>query len=241
MDATLPLVLAVIFAAACTRSAIGFGDALLAMPLLTLLLGIRTATPLVALAGLVMSGVILLGSWRAVDVASAWRLVLASWLGIPLGLWLLRSAPAPLVTGGLGLFLMIFSGYSLAQPKLPEVRRFPWLWLCGGLSGALGAAYNTNGPPIVLYGALRRWPAQRFRATLQGYFLPAYAAVAFSHALSGLWSGELLRLAGLGLLPLLGGLWIGGWLNRRLDGERFGRLLNGLIGLLGLLLLVNAF
>jgi hypothetical protein len=30
-----------------------------------------------------------------------------------------------------------------------------------------------NGPPLVIYGALRRWTPERFRATLQGYFLPA--------------------------------------------------------------------
>lgn len=30
-----------------------------------------------------------------------------------------------------------------------------------------------NGPPLAVYGSLRRWSPQRFRATLQGYFLPA--------------------------------------------------------------------
>ena len=33
-----------------------------------------------------------------------------------------------------------------------------------------------NGPPLVIYGALRRWSPQHFRATLQGYFLPASLA-----------------------------------------------------------------
>ena len=30
-----------------------------------------------------------------------------------------------------------------------------------------------NGPPLAIYGSMRRWSAQHFRATLQGYFLPA--------------------------------------------------------------------
>ncbi len=30
-----------------------------------------------------------------------------------------------------------------------------------------------NGPPLVVYGGMRRWSPQHFRATLQGYFLPA--------------------------------------------------------------------
>jgi len=41
----------------------------------------------------------------------------------------------------------------------------------------IGGAYGMNGPPLVAYGSLRRWtPPERFRATLQGYFLPARAA-----------------------------------------------------------------
>ena len=30
-----------------------------------------------------------------------------------------------------------------------------------------------NGPPLVVYGVLRRWQPAQFRATLQGYFLIA--------------------------------------------------------------------
>jgi hypothetical protein len=30
-----------------------------------------------------------------------------------------------------------------------------------------------NGPPLAIYGALRGWSTQQFRATLQGYFLVA--------------------------------------------------------------------
>ena len=44
---------------------------------------------------------------------------------------------------------------------------------CGFCAGVLGGAYGMNGPPLVIYGAMRRWSAQHFRATLQGYFLPA--------------------------------------------------------------------
>ena len=46
-------------------------------------------------------------------------------------------------------------------------------WLFGFGAGVLGGAYGMNGPPLVAYGALRHWSPKRFRATLQGYFLPA--------------------------------------------------------------------
>ncbi len=48
------------------------------MPLLIILLGIQIATLLVGLMAAAMSGMILLQSWREVEVGDAWRLVLAS-------------------------------------------------------------------------------------------------------------------------------------------------------------------
>ena len=43
----------------------------------------------------------------------------------------------------------------------------------GFFAGILGGAYNTNGPPVVIYGSLRKWSPATFRATLQGYFFMA--------------------------------------------------------------------
>ena len=48
------LTIAILFLASFTRSAVGFGDALLGMPLLALALGLRTATPVYALAAIVL-------------------------------------------------------------------------------------------------------------------------------------------------------------------------------------------
>ena len=44
-------ILSILFISTFIRSTLGFGDALLAMPLLTLIIGVQTATPLVALMG----------------------------------------------------------------------------------------------------------------------------------------------------------------------------------------------
>src|SRR4029077_17485801 len=44
-----------------------------------------------------------------------------------------------------------------------------------------------NGPPLVIYGAMRRWSAQHFRATLQGYFLPASIIGMTGYWMAGLW------------------------------------------------------
>ena len=237
MPHSLILILGVVFLSSFPRSAVGFGNALIAMPLLTLLLGIQMATPLVGLLAVTLSAVILLGSWREVDLSSAWRLVLASFVGMPPGIWMIRHVSAQVVTGGLGMLLIGFGLYSLLRPVLPVLNRSYWVYLCGALAGTLGAAYNTNGPPVVIYGALRRWSPPKFRATLQGFFLPSTLAISIGHGLSGLWNSQVFILFGASLLPMLLAIYVGGWVNQHIEPERFLRLLYVIVIGLGLLLL----
>jgi uncharacterized membrane protein YfcA len=90
---------------------------------------------------------------------------------------------------------------------------------------------------VVLYGALRRWPPERFRATLQGYFVPAGLLIWIGHALAGLWTRRVLTLYVLALPLLLVTIPLGSRLHRRIPAQRFEQALYVLlIGLGGLLL-----
>src|SRR5436305_9829040 len=90
-DGATILVLAVIFLATLIRSAFGFGEALVAVPLLALLIPVEVAAPLAALLSITVAAAVVVQDWHKVHVRSAWRLVLATLFGIPLGLWLLTA------------------------------------------------------------------------------------------------------------------------------------------------------
>src|SRR5436309_7614895 len=175
-------VLAVIFLATLIRSAFGFGEALVAVPLLALLMPVEVAAPLAVLVSITIAAVIVLEDWHKVHLGSAWRLVLSTLFGIPLGLLLLTTVPEPVVKAVLAVVIVIFSAYCLARRTPLELQDDRLAWLFGFAAGVLGGAYGMNGPPLVIYGSLRRWPAEHFRATLQGYFLPASLA-----GLGGYW------------------------------------------------------
>ncbi len=64
-------VVAIVFLAAVIRGLSGFGNALVAMPLLALILPITVVTPLVGLTALVMGGTMLAGDWKRVEIDSA--------------------------------------------------------------------------------------------------------------------------------------------------------------------------
>lgn len=230
--------LLVIFLAALVRSTFGFGDAVVALPLLALLLGLTTATPLVALVSFTLALGILLQSWQAVDFRAIGPLVLAAVVTTPLGVLVLTRVEGVWLLRALGVFLIGFGLYRLIAPRVPKVEHPAWALALGFLGGVLGGAYGTNGPPAVLYGSLRRWPPETFRATMQGYFLITLAAILIGHAVGGLWSPEVWRLYAFSLPVIAVAVVLGRALNRRIPTDRFARFVDLALIVLGVLLIV---
>jgi hypothetical protein len=94
-------------------------------------------------------------------------------VGIPFGLLILTSIAEPVVKAVLSAVIITFSVYRLVGRSRWELEDDRLAWLFGFGAGVPGGAYGMNGPPAVGYGTLRRWSPERFRATWQGYFLPA--------------------------------------------------------------------
>jgi hypothetical protein len=235
--AVLPT-LAVLCVASLTHATFGFGTASMAMPLLVMTLGFQTATALVGLVMLTTIAALLSTEWRSLDVWSAWQLLLSSAVGIPVGVLVVRLAPETTLKVTLGTLLVSFSLYSLTRPTLPRLRRARWVYGFGFAAGVLGGAYNANAPPVVVYGAMQHWAPERFRATLQGYFLPAAILICTGHALSGFWTTAVAKLYLMALPYILMAVWAGRRLGRCMPMEKFQRALYlGLAALGGLLFL----
>lgn len=183
-------VITVFFLATLVRATLGFGEALMAVPVLALVIPIQTAAPVAVLISISVAAAILLEDWRHVHLRSASWLILATLIGTPLGLLLLTRVPANSVKAGLGVVIAAFALYGLVRRELAVLRDDRLAWAFGFTAGVLGGAYGMNGPPLVIYGALRGWSAQRFRATLQGYFLIASMMAMAGYWLSGLWTAE---------------------------------------------------
>lgn len=233
-------IIGIAFAAAFVRSALGFGDAVLAMPLLAMAVGLKTASPLVAFIGPTISILILARSWRRVEYKTAGRLVAATLLGIPFGVYGLARLPEAPLKIALGLIILFYGAFGLARPQAKLKNEKAWMpWALGASAGVLGGAYNTNGPPIVAYGMLRGWPPESFRATLQGYFLPTGLAILAGHGLAGLWTGEVLRSYVLALPAIVLGVFLGGLLHRKLSHAVFARLAYALFAAMGALLVIH--
>ena len=224
------------------RSAFGFGEALVAVPLLAFWLPLPVAAPLAVLVSITIAGIVVIQDWKKIHVRSAGWLVVSSLFGIPLGLLLLTNSHQRGVKAVLAMMIIAFAVYSLIgrTPLELEQDSRGWLLACGFCAGILGGAYGMNGPPLAVYGAMRRWSAQHFRATLQGYFLPASLIGMGGYWLAGLWTSNVTRYYLLSLPVTFLGVYFGRVVNHRLPGEAFFKYLYlGLAGV-GALLLVQA-
>ena len=233
-------VLAVLFLATLIRSAFGFGEALVAVPLLALVAPVEVAAPVAVLASVTVALIAVAQDWRHIHFRSAVWLVVSSFAGIPLGLALLRYAPEGAVKMALAMVIIGFSTYALRGGLQAELKGDGFAWAFGFVSGILGGAYGMNGPPLVIYGSLRRWSPQHFRATLQGYFLPASLAGLWGYRIAGLLTATVHRYFLFSLPLILIGTLIGRAVNRRMDHARFIRWVHRALIVAGGVLLIQA-
>jgi uncharacterized membrane protein YfcA len=214
-------VLAVIFLATVIRSGFGFGEALIAVPLLALVMPVEVAAPLAVLFSITVAVIVLIQDWRKVHVQSAMWLVVSTLFGIPLGLFLLTTVEEAIIKAILAVCIIGFSVFCLAGRVRLELRNDKLVWAFGFIAGILGGAYGMNGPPLVVYGSLRRWSPEHFRATLQGYFLPASIIGTCGYWWTGIWSRDVNHYYVVSLPVALAAIFLGRWINRRIKAEAF--------------------
>jgi uncharacterized membrane protein YfcA len=233
-------VLAVIFFATLIRSAFGFGEALVAVPLLSLLIPVEEAVPLATLVSITVATIVVAQDWHKVHFRSAGWLVISTLFGIPLGLWLLTAVPEAVVKAILAVVIIGFSSYCLVRRSPVKLKNDRWAWVFGFSAGVLGGAYGMNGPPLVVYGSLRQLSPEQFRATLQGYFLPASLLGMCGYWFAGLWTATVTRHY-LWTLPLaLAAIFLGRAINQRLSGRSFLRYVHVGLLVVGAVLLIQS-
>jgi uncharacterized membrane protein YfcA len=222
--AAVAITMAVLCFAAFTKSILGFGEALVAVPLLALALDVQTASPVSMLMAASVTLMMVFRYWRSIDLRAIWRLTAAAVIGIPLGIGVLKNLPEAWLTGALGALLIVIGLYYLLRPALPARPEHYWAYLLGFSAGVLGGAYNIAGPALVVYGTLRRWQPEQFRATLQGFFMVINIVILFGHASAGLWTPDVLQLFALSIPAIVLGFWVGHRLSPHIAPDAFARL-----------------
>jgi|SRR5690554_2697495 len=243
MDFITVYILIVIFIATLVRSTFGFGEALVAVPLLALQIPIETAVPLSVLISIIIAALVLVQDRKRVHFNSAKWLIIFSALGIPIGLLILIFGNEQLIKFGLGSLIILSSLYFLFSKSAFKLKtdNKTWLFICGFLAGIFGGAYGLNGPPIVFYGNMRQWTPKDFRATLQAYFLPVGILGMVGYWYNDLWDWTVTYYLLICIPVIIPAIYIGRYFNHQIkDGAFVSYVYIGLI-CVGAALIAQAF
>jgi uncharacterized protein len=230
------LVILIIFVASTVFSTFGFGDALLAMPFLSIMLGAKTATPLLALCGLTLAIALMGAGYRHIQYREAFKLILGSLLGVPIGVVILKYGDDQNIRMAIGIIIALVAIYNLFRPRMAPLAKDTLAPIFGFAGGVLGGAFNTSGPPAVIYGAMRQWQPMVFVGMMQAYFIPTDIFVIIGHLKSGLLNGQVLQLFLWCLPALLLAVYVGHHIKKRMAPHRFHRAIFVIILVSGLLL-----
>jgi len=219
---------------------LGFGFGIVAMSGLTLSQDLIRAAGVVNLVGLVATS----GQLWSLRAHTVWPTVRsiapALVLGVALGVTALRTVDGSLMVRALGVTTVAIALWNLARPRLRAGASSPGVdRAVGFVSGILGGAFNTGGPPLIAH--LYRGPEtpDQIRATIQALFLTISTSRLLIAASQGLFDRAIV-LDALFSIPAMGiGLLAGFALSRRVGAERF-RVASWIaLGVLGLVLVLR--
>jgi uncharacterized membrane protein YfcA len=203
-----------------------------------MVMDVKDAAAIVALTSIFNAIAILLTTkWEKIEWSAAGYMLAGSLLGIPLGVYALMNVPESAVKFVLAVVVISFAVYTLTRPPLAKLNsNVPGLGF-GFIAGILGGAYNTSGPPLVIFGSLRQWPAERFRITMQAVSFPTSIVVAGLHSSKGLWTPWVVQSFLVALPFLIVAVWLGREINKRIDDRRFSRYVSCLLLVIGTVLI----
>lgn len=216
----------------------GFGSALVAIPLLTLIIDIKMAVPLCILNSMVITTYLSLKMRKHLETKKVLPLCIAAIPGIFIGTTLLYTVDSRLIRLSLGVFLVAYSLYSLLSKPHPRKLHSIWGWIAGFLSGAIGAAFSAGGPPTIIYATLNDWKKDSIKATLSGFFLFNSYLIAIVHAVNGLTTVDVFTAFMISAPVVLLGTVLGSICYGKIPGELYLQIIFAFLILMGIMLII---
>ena len=236
----LSLFIGATFAAAFVAGLAGFAFGLVAMAIWLHLLTPAQTAMLIMFYALIVQGYAVWKLRRALKPRRLLPFMIGGLLGIPLGVELLRLAPAASMRTAIGVFMVVFSLYNLFKPAIPPLKGERPLadGGIGVLSGLIGGATGLATILPTIWSTLRGWPKDEQRAVFQPVGVALFLAMAVWLGGTGTIDGATLRLFLIGLPAVLLGSWAGLKLYGRLDEAAFRRIVLLLLLFAGVALVV---
>ncbi|MGB7050734.1 MAG: sulfite exporter TauE/SafE family protein [Acidimicrobiales bacterium] len=215
----------IVLVAAALQRAVGFGFALLAVPLMAFVVPTKSAVVIVFLNGTVTSTWLLIRLRHQVEWHTTRLLGAGTVVGAPAGVVILTVVSAMTLRLTLGVVTCVAAAWIIISSRWSNrpvlTARAPRTVALGVASGVLNTSLATNGPPLVYELRRSGFRDDGFRATISAAFVISNVIGLPLLAAAGLVTTLDLSLAAASLVPCLIGIALGSWISTRMETAHF--------------------
>lgn len=224
------------------RGSTGFGG--VTVPLLALIMSVKTVAPMVTVLGIISSGMILAKDYRHIAWQPLRQLLPWCGLGVVIGIYFFSTLDSETLGKALGVFAMAYGAHSMWRSIRPAPqRRMPMnaiTPLAGSVGGFVGSLFGASaGMFFAMYLDLLKLPKVQFRATVAAVLVGLGVMRGLGYAWAGAFDREALIVCAAALPMMAIGVWIGNHLHTNLDEIKFKRFVATILILSGVPLLLR--
>jgi hypothetical protein len=209
------------------RGVAGFGSGVVATPLLAFVLPMTTTAPVITLLGFLVSVRQAFRDWHEIRWDAVLRFVPGALVGVPIGLWMVKTADQGLLARCLGAYVVTYALYSLFGERVfGRALAMPrWVVHPIGVAGALISTLfgGLAGPLYVTYFDSLRLAKGAFRVTVSTTLLTLSILRTAGYFVTGVFHAEDVILVVAALLPVAVGTLAGEWVHDRVQQQAFRR------------------
>ena len=207
------------FAGSVIFGVTGFGAALITIPFATHVVPLPFALALFVLMDLANALRIGLENPRNAVRAEWTRMVPMILAGTVAGVTLLVNLPRQTANLALGVFVIAFALYSLAERGESRARLGSgWAWVAGFAGGITSTVFGAGGPPYAMYLSQRGLTKEQYRATLGLATLTSISLRTVAFLATGILLDARVWMYAVAVVPAgLLGLWAAGHIFRRIS------------------------
>lgn len=238
------IVIGAFLAAGTVKGVLGVGLPMIAVPL------IASATSPAQAIALASVPVVVSNAWQAFHgghtgdcLRRFWPMLMAVVIGTLIGVQILATVDARVISGILGVVLVVFTAFQ-ALPRTLELGPRGERWLgppLGLIGGVLGGMSSLFGPLLILYLVALRLSKDVFVAAVALLFFTGSLPLFLGLVAHGILSPHQILLSALSALPVIAGLVIGRLLRQRVPQALFEKALFAVLVVIGLNLIRRAF
>ncbi|MDH7481045.1 MAG: sulfite exporter TauE/SafE family protein [Armatimonadota bacterium] len=224
----------------------GFGCTVLALPFITLLLGLQTAVPMLVINAWVLTVYITWESRQKIVWSEYARIFILAALGLPIGMWMSSRLPEDILKFILAGFMILVGIHGLWKqtakqrnnPTVNPTTRFLSSLLLP-IGGLIHGAFGSGGPLAVIYATQTLTDKTAFRGTLCAVWVTLNTIIVSRWIVTKSLNAHILKVAAFALPFTVIGMIMGNHWHYRMDEILFRKLVYTVLVLAGITLALS--